>query len=285
MLKSISNKYYEYLGVLLAGKVPVVSLRGVIHSTSSPAFSKNLNEANVNPFLERAFDNRSGNIQAVALLINSPGGSPAQSSLIYKRIKQLSKEKNIKVMSFVEDVAASGGYFLACAGEEIYVNEASIVGSIGVISAGFGFQKLIKNYEIERRILKQGKYKGILMDPFSEMKPEDVEQVNDMQKEVFEHIKNSVIESRGEKLKRTSSEDIFSGRIFTGRRAMELGLVDGIGGVHSVLREKFGKDIKLDFIKAGGLFPDFMGNYSTRSLTDSVVATLEDRALWSQYGF
>src|SRR6185295_15691782 len=204
--------------------VPVVRLSGVIASGGLLG-NRGLSIETVAPLLKRAFDTKGA--KAVALTINSPGGSPAQSALIGQRIRLLAREKGVKVIAFVEDVAASGGYWLACAADEIIVDPNSIVGSIGVISAGFGFQDLIARFGVERRLHTSGERKSML-DPFRPETPEDVERLHRLQAEIHEGFKGWVRERRAGKLKGDDAM-LFSGEFWTGRRGLDLGLVDGLG--------------------------------------------------------
>jgi len=190
---SLSTKIKDFIA--RKPTVSVISLRGIV--AASP--SNSICISNVNAALEKAFETR--NIKAVAIEINSPGGSPAQASLIFKRIRGLSKEKKIPVITFVEDIAASAGYYIACAGDEIYVDECSLVGSIGVLSANLGFNKVLDHYQIERRMFTRGKYKGS-MDPLSEMKPQDMEPLNELLDSLYLNFIKVVKERRGDKLKK-----------------------------------------------------------------------------------
>ncbi len=202
---------------------------------------KGLNIQDFDKSIEQAFQNK--NVKAVALLINSPGGSPVQSEFLAKRIIQLSSEKNIPVLSFVEDVAASGGYWLACAGNEIFASKASIVGSIGVISSGFGFNKAIEKLGVERRIYTAGKNKSIL-DPFSPEKKEDIKKLRNVQNELHNQFIEFVQSRRGSKLD-LDNKEIFSGNFWSGESAKNLGLVDEIGEMKQVLKERFGENVKI----------------------------------------
>src|SRR5262249_3637182 len=206
--------------------VPVVRLSGVI-AASGLLGNRGLSIESAAPLLRRAFDMRGA--KAVALEINSPGGSPVQSALIGQRIRLLAEEKGLKVIAFVEDVAASGGYWLACAADEIIVDPHSIVGSIGVISAGFGFHDLIGRIGIERRLHTSGERKSML-DPFRPEKPEDVERLSSLQAEIHDGFKDWVRERRSGKL-RADDATLFSGEFWDGRRGLELGLVDERGGL------------------------------------------------------
>lgn len=267
--------------------VPVVRLAGVI-GISTP-FKPGLTLASVARVLERAFSMR--NIKGVALTINSPGGAAVQSHLIYQRIRALADEKKVPVTAFVEDVAASGGYMIACAADEIVCDESSIIGSIGVIGGTFGFNKLIDKIGIERRIYTSGERKAML-DPFLPEKPEDVERLKVIQREIHESFIALVKARRNGKLDGPETA-LFSGEYWTGQRARELGLVDAIGDLRGVLRERYGDNLRTPLIAERGLFgrrlpgvnrggPELM--WDGPSLAEDVVATLEARALWARYG-
>jgi serine protease SohB len=244
---------------------------------------------NVARSLERAFSMK--NIRAVALSINSPGGAAAQSHLIHRRIRVLAEENKVPVMAFVEDVAASGGYMIACAADEIVADESSIVGSIGVVGGSFGFDKLIEKIGIERRLYTSGENKAML-DPFLPEKPEDVERLKVLQREIHESFIALVKERRGAKLDSRETA-LFSGAYWTGQRGRELGLVDAVGDLRTVLRERYGKKLRTPLIAERGLALfgrrapgvselGWLANGS--SFADDMVATLEARALWSRYG-
>src|SRR6476661_356419 len=217
--------------------VPVVRLSGAI-GISSP-LKPGLTLANVARLLERAFAMR--NIRAVALSINSPGGSAAQSHLIFKRIRALADEKKLPVIAFVEDVAASGGYMIACAADEIVCDLSSIVGSIGVVGGSFGFDKLIEKIGVERRLYTSGERKAML-DPFLPEKPEDVKRLKQIQGEIHEAFIGLVKERRGAKLA-GPEKTLFSGEFWTGPTAVELGVADAIGDLRSFLRERYGDEV------------------------------------------
>lgn len=232
------------------------------------------------PVLERAF--RKG-VAAVAISVNSPGGSAVQSSLIHARIRQLAEEFNIPVLVFCEDVAASGGYWLACAGDEIYADASSVIGSIGVISAGFGFVEAIDKLGIERRVHTAGESKSIL-DPFKPEKPEDVERLKDLQAEVHNAFKSLVRTRRQGKL-RGEDQMLFSGAFWAGGAAKDLGLIDGIGHMAMILKQKFGDKLVLRPVEAKrGWGLSRLGLGSAADISDSFIASLETRALWSRYG-
>jgi signal peptide peptidase SppA len=260
--------------------VPVVRLSGLIAAGSLPG-SRSLSIENVAPLLARAFSIRGA--KAVALAINSPGGSPVQSSLIAQRIRLLAKEKNLPVIAFVEDLAASGGYWLACAADEIIVDPASIVGSIGVVSASFGFKDLIGRIGIERRVHTSGERKAML-DPFREEKPEDVERLKRLQAEIHEGFKAWVRERRGSRLKGDEAT-LFSGEFWTGRRGLELGLVDSLGELRTVLQERYGAKVYLPVIAQRRRFLARFGlGGSLGDIGASTLLALEERAHWQRFG-
>jgi serine protease SohB len=225
--------------------VPVVRLTGVI-GFSTP-LKPGLTLASIGRALERAFGMR--NARAVALAINSPGGSAVQSHLIYRRIRQLADERRRPVFAFAEDLAASGGYMLACAADEIICDGSSLVGSIGVVGSSFGFSKLLEKLGIERRLYASGEHKAML-DPFLPEKPDDVERLKSVQRELHESFIDLVKRSRGARLK-GPEKTLFSGEYWTGRKAVELGLADGIGDLRSSLRERFGEDVVTPLVSVG----------------------------------
>jgi signal peptide peptidase SppA len=224
--------------------VPVIRLSGVIASSGGLLGGRSLSIDSVAPLLKRAFEMRGA--KAVALVINSPGGSPVQSALIAQRIRLHAKEKSLPVIAFVEDVAASGGYWLACAADEIIVDPSSIVGSIGVISAGFGFQDLIARYGVERRVHTSGERKAML-DPFRPENPEDVERLKRLQAEIHDGFKDWVRHRRGRLLKADEAV-LFNGEFWTGQRGLELGLVDGLGELRATLQARYGDNVRLPVI-------------------------------------
>ena len=230
--------------------------------------------------IERVF--KLPRLEAVALLVNSPGGAPVQAALIAGRIRQLAVEKEVPVYAFCEDVAASGGYWLACAAEEIYADPASIVGSIGVISAGFGFPELLEKFGIERRIHTSGDKKGLL-DPFVAERPDDIERLRDLQEDIHDQFKEYVRTRRGEKL--TADEDVlFSGEFWTGRRAEELGLIDGLGDLRSVMREFYGENVNLKVVGGQRRFgiQRFLGG--RHDYVAQGLAAVEERLHWRRFG-
>ena len=253
--------------------VAVVRLSGVISSMGR--MSAGISDQGVATMLERAF--RKGKPQAVAISLNSPGGSPVQSSLVAARIRRLAEEKKVPVSVFVEDLAASGGYWIACAGDEIFVDRTSIVGSIGVISASFGFQEFLARHGIERRVHTAGRSKSF-MDPFKPEKPEDVERLLGLQADMHEVFIDHVKSSRGAKL--AEGTDYFNGDIWVGQKAVDAGLADGIGHLVPVMKERYGEKVR--FAVHGqkrGLFRRF-----GMSLTEAVADQLDERAAFARYG-
>ena len=261
--------------------VAVLRLQGVI-SSGGGLGRAGLNLSDLAAPIEAAFAMR--RVKAVALAINSPGGSPVQSALIANRIRQLATEKKVPVYAFAEDVAASGGYWLAVAADEIYADPSSIVGSIGVISSSFGFTGLMERIGVERRMHTAGQKKSFL-DPFSPERGEDVERLKSLQRELHGNFRGEVERRRGAKLK--GGEDLFTGEFWTGAKALELGLIDGLGDLRSVMRSKFGDKVRLRRVGArqswlrrrlglAGLGQGF---------ADGMVAGLEERAHWARFGF
>ena len=223
--------------------IPVVRLQGMIAAGSGAR--RGLSMAMMAPLLDKAFAIK--NAPVVAIVINSPGGSPVQSSLIFQRIRALSKEKNKPVLAFVEDVAASGGYWLACAGDEIFVNPASVIGSIGVVSAGFGFEGAIEKLGVTRRVYTAGKRK-VMLDPFQPEHEDDIAHLKSLQKDIHDQFIALVKSCRGTKLQ-ADDDTLFSGAFWTGARAIELGLVDKIGEVRGVLKSRFGEKAEIKLIE------------------------------------
>lgn len=275
-----------FIGALLdpPPTVAVIRLSGVIGAMGG--FRRGLSLASQAGVIERAFKLR--NLQAVALAINSPGGSPVQSALIAGRIRQLADEKQVPVIAFAEDVAASGGYWLACAADEIYADASSIIGSIGVVSGGFGLQGLIEKLGVERRLHTSGEKKAML-DPFQPEKPAEVKHLKDLQGDIHMAFKDMVRQRRGDRLK-GPEKDLFSGAFWTGMKAMDLGLIDGLGDIRSVLRARYGDKVKLRLVaerrgflgrlRFGGVFrgatgPDWAGQ---------AVAAIEERLIWNRFG-
>ncbi len=289
--------WWDRRGWRRAPLVSVVRLAGVIGVGGS--FRSGLTLHHLAPVLEQAF--QPSRLAAVALLINSPGGSPVQSALIAGRIRALADEKKVPVLAFVEDVAASGGYWLACAADEIYADENSIVGSIGVISAGFGFQDLIARHGIERRVHAAGDRK-VLLDPFQSEHPDDLDRLKALQAEIHESFKDIVRRRRGSRLKLETGGDervLFSGEFWTGRRGLALGLVDGIDDVHSQLRARFGPKVRLHpVVESRGWLRRRLsggashgeagvgvdaGGWAAAAISGALVA-LEERLWWARHG-
>ncbi|MCO5072763.1 MAG: S49 family peptidase [Rhizobiaceae bacterium] len=268
--------------------IPVVRLSGTI-ATGGGAFRQTLSLASTAATLEKAF---SIDAPAIAISINSPGGSPVQSRLLFKRIRDLAEEKNRKVLVFVEDVAASGGYMIAVAGDEIYVDPSSIVGSIGVISSSFGFTELIDKIGVERRVYTAGKNKSVL-DPFKPAKEEDIERIKALQTDIHDVFIDLVKSRRGAKLK--DDPELFTGQFWTGKRGLELGLVDGIGDMRGVLKDRFGSKTRLKLVAPPrGLFGRKFNLFGTRGLSDvadisssaasGLIQAVEERSLWGRFG-
>ncbi|MHA1570878.1 MAG: S49 family peptidase [Alphaproteobacteria bacterium] len=262
--------------------VGVIRLAGIIAAGGGPMRRGVLALHNLASTIERAF--KLPNLKAVALVVNSPGGSPVQSALICQRIRDLAEEKEIPVVAFAEDVAASGGYWLACSGDEIYVNESSIIGSIGVISAGFGLQDLIARYGIERRVHTAGTNKSML-DPFVAEKKEDVERLLTVQEAIHDAFKDLVRERRAGKLK-APEDELFTGEFWTGKQALTLGLVDGIGDVRGIMRARYGEKVKLVLVGArrGWVQRRFGLGPSGEGWLETAVSAVEAKLMWSRYG-
>ncbi|MFC5946778.1 S49 family peptidase [Pseudonocardia lutea] len=271
--------------------VPLVRLHGVISPQPGPVPRAVINAASTEKVLERAFG--AERVVAVGLLVNSPGGSPTQSALVADRIRGLAAEHEVPVLAFCEDVAASGGYWLACAADEIYAHPTSIVGSIGVISSGFGLEGFIQRFGIERRLHTAGKSKSRL-DPFLPEKEEDVAWLRGLQDELHELFRQWVTERRGDRL--TGGEELFTGEVWTGARAVELGLVDGLGTARSVLTERFpdaklapveGRKPLLARLGLNAPAAALPGSLSGGGATDAalgLVQAADIRATWARYG-
>lgn len=261
-------------------KVAIIPLRGVIGNLGRLR-NKGLVIDDLRDSIEQAFASRP---KAVAVLINSPGGSPVQSALIHDAMRDLAEEKDIAVYAFAEDVCASGGYWLACVGDEIYAHPASIVGSIGVVASGFGFDEFIARHGIQRRIYTQGENKAML-DPFQPEKQEDINRLLNVQRDVHEAFKNHVKHARGKRLN-ADSDELFSGAFWSGAQAMDMGLVDGLGDVRSVMREKFGENVKFRYFKPGkSLVSGLLGSkLSAEHWTAEMLSTVEERSFWQRFG-
>jgi signal peptide peptidase SppA len=274
-----------------AAVVPVVRLSGVIGAATP--LRPGMSLSGVAKTLERAFATK--NAKAVALVINSPGGSPVQSRQIYLRIRQLALEKKLPVLVFVEDVAASGGYMIACAGDEIFCDPSSILGSIGVVGGSFGFQELIRKIGVERRLYTAGEHKAML-DPFLPENPDDVARVKALQREIHAIFIALVKQSRGVRLK-GADDVLFTGEYWAGETSVALGLGDAIGDLRSVLRTRYGDKVRTPVIApSSGLLSGLLGRKSAgagtlasfnglAALPDELISALETRAIWAKYGF
>ncbi|MCZ7660725.1 MAG: S49 family peptidase [Xanthobacteraceae bacterium] len=268
--------------------VPVVRLAGVI-GFATP-LRPGLTLASVARPLDRAFKWKGA--KAVALLVNSPGGSAVQSHLVFQRIRQLAQENERRVIAFVEDAAASGGYMIACAADEIVADPSSVVGSIGVVGASFGFHRLMEKIGVERRLYTSGEHKAML-DPFLPEKPSDVERLKAIQQEIHETFIDVVKSRRAAKLS-GPEEVLFSGEFWTGRRGLELGVIDGIGDLRATLRARYGEKVETPLVMPprgwfGRAVPG-LGEAALEDLlirpgfADEVISTLEARAIWARYG-
>ncbi len=257
--------------------VPVLRLSGMIAASSGPR--RGLSMAGMAPLIDKAFEVKGA--KAVALVINSPGGSPVQSSLIYDRIRYLSREKDIPVLAFVEDVAASGGYWLACAGDEIYVNASSVVGSIGVVSAGFGFVDAIEKLGVTRRVYTAGKRK-VMLDPFQPENEGDIDHLKTLQKDIHDQFTALVRHRRGSKLT-APEDDLFSGAFWTGLKAVELGLADKTGEIRQVLKERFGDKVQIKLVEGKksmlGLGGGASGVFGKAALSQDMSDTFADAVI------
>lgn len=290
----LADKLLQYLPARFrpgTAVVPVVRLSGIIGAVTP--LRPGMSLAGVARVLERAFSVR--NAKAVALVINSPGGSPVQSRQIYLRIKQLAAEKKLKVLVFVEDVAASGGYMIACAGDEIFCDPSSILGSIGVVGGSFGFQEAIKRLGIERRLYTAGTHKAML-DPFLPEDPDDVARLKALQREIHQIFIALVKESRGARLK-GADDTLFTGEYWAGETSIALGLADGIGDIRSTLRARYGEKVLTPVIaQPSGLLSGLLGRKSPGAgqlsamesmagLPDELISAVETRAIWAKFGF
>jgi signal peptide peptidase SppA len=266
--------------------VPVVRLTGIV-GFSTP-LRPGLTLAGLARTLDRAFALRQA--AAVALVVNSPGGSPVQSHLIFRRIRQLAEQHRRRVIAFIEDAGASGGYMIACAADEIVADQHSIVGSIGVVGGSFGFDKAIAKLGVERRLYTSGEQKAML-DPFLPENPDDVERLKKLQREIHDDFIALVKSRRADKL--ASHDDLFSGAYWTGRRALELGLIDAIGDLRSVLRERFGDKVVTPLVSAErgwfrrrllGTTGEPLAMPARLALAEDLISALEARAIWARFG-
>ncbi|WP_416896375.1 MAG: S49 family peptidase [Minwuia sp.] len=263
--------------------VTVLRLEGVIApGRGTPLRPGSLNMNALQSMIDQAF--KPSRLTAVALQVNSPGGSPVQSALISDAIRRRAEEKKVPVLAFAEDVAASGGYWLLAAGDEVFAHSASVVGSIGVISASFGFQELIQRYGIERRIHTAGE-KKVMMDPFSPEKEEDVARLHEIQKQIHEQFMDHVKARRGDKLNRRRYKEMFSGEIFLGAEAQRMGLIDELGDMDSVLRARFGKDLVLKRLTPrSSPIRRLLGGASAPDLAAQAASEIEARTSWGRFG-
>tara|TARA_B100000579_G_scaffold436885_1_gene464331 strand:+ start:66 stop:911 length:846 start_codon:yes stop_codon:yes gene_type:complete len=260
--------------------IPHIRLSGIIGSVGK--FKQGLDFAGQKEIIEKAFSIKKS--LAVAISINSPGGSPVQSHLIYSYIRKQAKKNKKKVLVFAEDVAASGGYLIACAGDEIFANSSSIVGSIGVIYSSFGLQELIKKAGIQRRIYTAGKNKSTL-DPFVEEKQEDIERLKKIQLELHGDFIKVVEDSRAKKIKKDGNPELFTGEFWSGATAKKLGLIDGIGNAEEVLREKFGEDIIIKKFEKQKSWLNKKLSGASENQIDNLMNILEEKSIWQRYGF
>lgn len=285
LLKRLLPKRFRKEGTT----IPVIRLHGAIMSGGSQ-FRPALNLANVASQLEKAFSYK--NAPAVALMINSPGGSPVQSRMIYDRIRALAEEKDKRVLVFVEDVAASGGYMIALAGDEIIADATSIVGSIGVVSGGFGFPELLRKIGVERRVYTSGENK-VILDPFQPEKEGDIEYLKSLQVEIHRIFIDMVKSRRASKL--ADDPTLFSGLFWTGQRGVELGLVDSLGNLRQVVKERYGKDARMELVGGaktlfGKRIPGvsasmaLSADHMVAAAASGLAETLEEKALWGRYG-
>ena len=291
---SLTDRMMEWIPARLrrgAAVVPVVRLSGLIGAVTP--LRPGMSLAGVARTLERAFSMK--NAKAVALVINSPGGSPVQSRQIYLRIRHLAAEKKLPVLVFVEDVAASGGYMIACAGDEIFCDPSSIMGSIGVVGGTFGFQDLIKRIGVERRLYTAGEHKGML-DPFLPENPDDITRIKAIQREIHALFIALVKERRGARLNGTD-DVLFTGEYWAGATSISLGLADAVGDLRSTLRARYGDKVVTPLVAPStGLLSGFLGRKSAGAGTlasldgftgfpDELISALESRAIWAKFGF
>src|SRR5713101_1516429 len=291
---SLPDRLMEWIPARLrrgAAMVPVVRLSGLIGAVTP--LRPGMSLAGIDRTLERAFSMK--NAKAVALVINSPGGSPVQSRQIYVRIRQLAAEKKLSVLVFVEDVAASGGYMIACAGDEIFCDPSSIMGSIGVVGGSFGFPELIKRIGVERRLYTAGEHKGML-DPFLPENPDDVARIKAIQRDIHALFIALVKQSRGARLK-GADDVLFTGEYWAGEKSVSLGLADAIGDLRSTLRARYGDKVVTPVVApATGMLSSLFGRKSAGAgalgqldgiagLPDELISALETRAIWAKFGF
>jgi signal peptide peptidase SppA len=275
---SVTEKLTARLPINRATAKPVVSvvkLHGVITPTPSPLSRGTININPVEQALTKAFDH--DRLSAVVLAVNSPGGAPTQSALVAERIRELADKKKVPVIAFCEDVAASGGYWLACAADEIYAHSSSLVGSIGVVTAGFGLNGLLERIGVDRRVYTAGAHK-VRLDPFRPEKDEDVEWLKGLQSQLHEQFVSWVKQRRGDRL--GDGDDLFTGEVWTGAKAAELGLVDGVGNLRAVITTRY-PDAELSVAEPKR---PLLARLGLGGATQSLLTAVEHRALWSRYG-
>ena len=269
--------FMGFLSIFRKSKnVSVIPLNGVIAANMGRRKGLNLSELDKN--IVQAFALK--NLKAVALQINSPGGSPVQSEMIANRIRELSDKNNIPVLAFVEDVAASGGYWLACAADEIIASKASIIGSIGVVSSGFGFDKAIEKIGIDRRLYTSGNNKAIL-DPFLPENPQDIKRLKAIQNELHMQFISFVKSRRGSKIK-DDNKEVFTGAFWSGEKSLEIGLIDTFGEMKSILKERFGNEVKIkEFAPKKKLFG--FSNLLSGAL-DTLINKVDEKTIFKRFG-
>ena len=258
--------------------IPLIRLSGVIGNVGK--FKQGIDLVGQEEIIKKAFSIKKTPV--VAISINSPGGSPVQSHLVHDFIRYQAKKNKKKVIVFAEDVAASGGYLISCAGDEIYANQSSIIGSIGVIYSSFGFKDLIDKIGVKRRIYTAGKNKSTL-DPFLDEKKEDIERLKNIQLDLHKNFINVVENSRSKKLKKEIGIELFSGEFWSGNKALELGLVDGIGNANNILREKYGENIIIKSFEKNKSW--LARKLSSESQVDKLLNSIEEKSIWQKYGF
>ena len=293
MNDKVPQKFTDLLSEKLSAKLPgklgekaergpvvaVVKLHGVITPTPSPVSRNTISAQTTESALTRAFGH--DRLAAVVLSINSPGGAPTQSALVADRIRDLAEEKDVPVLAYCEDVAASGGYWLACAADEIHAHPTSMVGSVGVVSASFGFHGLLERFGVERRVHTAGDHK-VRLDPFSPEKDDDVRWLHGLQSELHEQFQDWVRKRRGNRLN-GNDEQLFSGEVWSGAKAKELGLVDGVGSLRQIVKEKF-PEAHMIAVEPRKALLARLGVGSPAARLGGVVEALEHRAMWSRFG-
>ena len=278
-MKQKFNKH-SYVFVFQKKKkiIPLIKLNGIIGNVGK--FKQGIDFSGQEEIITKAFNLKKS--PAVAISINSPGGSPVQSHLIHDHIRDLAKKNNKKVFVFAEDVSASGGYLIACAGDEIYANKSSIIGSIGVIYSSFGFKDLIAKIGVQRRVYTAGKNKSTL-DPFLDEKEEDIKRLKNIQLDLHKDFIEVVENSRSSKLKKDKGIELFSGEFWSGKKALELGLIDGIGNVNDILKQKFGENIIIKKFEKSKSW--LARKISSETQVEKLFNTIEEKNLWQKYGF